>query len=173
MLHLHTEGWVHRDLAARNCLLTKNYHVKISDFGYARFIGSMKEKGTEQKTGPIRWMAPETIFLNKDGKRHYSRESDVWMFGCVIFELFSRKPPFHWIGDTLSIANGIAEGKLNLPTPHSIPFIQNLMDKCLAFASVARPSFDWICKELKGLSAQNVPNVPPEGVNFTELATVL
>eukprot|EP01120_Amphizonella_sp_Union-15-10_P000358 TRINITY_DN1036_c0_g2_i3.p1 TRINITY_DN1036_c0_g2~~TRINITY_DN1036_c0_g2_i3.p1 ORF type:complete len:142 (-),score=31.32 TRINITY_DN1036_c0_g2_i3:445-813(-) len=48
MFHLHSEGFVHRDLAARNILLGPKDHVKISDFGYARFIGTEEAKHTAQ-----------------------------------------------------------------------------------------------------------------------------
>eukprot|EP01120_Amphizonella_sp_Union-15-10_P000357 TRINITY_DN1036_c0_g2_i2.p1 TRINITY_DN1036_c0_g2~~TRINITY_DN1036_c0_g2_i2.p1 ORF type:complete len:253 (-),score=42.83 TRINITY_DN1036_c0_g2_i2:367-1125(-) len=66
MFHLHSEGIVHRDLAARNILLSSKDHVKISDFGYARFIGTDEAKHTVQNEGPLRWMAPGILYRSKD-----------------------------------------------------------------------------------------------------------
>ena len=36
MSYLEYQQIIHRDLAARNCLVTKDYQVKISDFGMSR-----------------------------------------------------------------------------------------------------------------------------------------
>lgn len=47
------------------------------------------EGTTMNYTGPIRWMAPESI-----GAASYSAKSDVWMFACFIFELIMEVNPF-------------------------------------------------------------------------------
>jgi len=79
----------HRDLAARNCLLSLNSSskliVKVADFGLARNLDSdniYMLKCTNRL--PIRWMAPESIV---DGD--YTKESDVWSFGILLFEIVS------------------------------------------------------------------------------------
>ena len=38
-----------------------------------------------QKQGPLRWLAPETVNLNV-----HKIESDVWSFGLVLFEIYSK-----------------------------------------------------------------------------------
>jgi serine/threonine protein kinase len=38
------------------------------------------EGRTRSKVGPIRWMSPESI-----GQQVYSKKSDVWMFGIVVW----------------------------------------------------------------------------------------
>jgi serine/threonine protein kinase len=38
--------------------------------------------------GPIRWMSPESI-----GQQVYSKKSDVWMFGIVVYEIVSQREP--------------------------------------------------------------------------------
>ena len=43
------------------------------------------EGNTLNNMGPIRWMAPESL-----AKQVYSKKSDVWMFGIVIYEVVSR-----------------------------------------------------------------------------------
>jgi serine/threonine protein kinase len=50
------------------------------------------EQDIEAKTmntiGPIRWMSPESI-----GQQVYSKKSDVWMFGIVVYEIVSQREP--------------------------------------------------------------------------------
>jgi len=92
MCHLHKHNIVHRDLAARNILLSHdNFNIaqlKISDFGMSRVLQKGIEGKTQNRIGPIRWMAPESI-----GQQVYSKKSDVWMFGVLVYEIVARCEP--------------------------------------------------------------------------------
>jgi serine/threonine protein kinase len=46
------------------------------------------EGKTKNKTGPVCWMSPESI-----GQQVYSKKSDVWMFGIVVYEIVSQCEP--------------------------------------------------------------------------------
>jgi serine/threonine protein kinase len=46
------------------------------------------EGKTMNPIGPIRWMSPESI-----GKQVYSKKSDVWMFGIVVYEIVAQREP--------------------------------------------------------------------------------
>ena len=93
---------VHRDLAARNVLVHTPQLVKITDFGLTRIIdvgeshykatGGMVSSLDVQVCGdvqllsqvPLRWMAPESIFLFE-----YTHKSDVWSFGVTVWEILT------------------------------------------------------------------------------------
>ena len=60
MRHLHASNVVHRDLAARNVLLDAQHRPKIADFGMSRVV-SPSGGVTKTDTGPLKWMAPESI----------------------------------------------------------------------------------------------------------------
>lgn len=86
MEYLESKKCIHRDLAARNCLVADQSLVKISDFGMSR----EQEDGVYSSTGclrqiPIKWTAPEALNYGR-----YSSESDVWSFGILLWETFSR-----------------------------------------------------------------------------------
>jgi serine/threonine protein kinase len=89
--HLHRLGIIHRDIAARNVLLTQNDVAKVADFGMSRVLAenANNEQQTVQKVGPLKWMAPEQI------ERHvYSKATDVFSFGVLLFEIFAREAPW-------------------------------------------------------------------------------
>jgi hypothetical protein len=88
--HLHAENVIHRDLAARNILVDDQMTAKIADFGMSRTAGDDGEDNTTMTAvGPVRWMAPEQM-----AHRKYSRASDVFAFGVVLFEIFTASPPW-------------------------------------------------------------------------------
>ncbi|CAF3406016.1 unnamed protein product [Rotaria socialis] len=83
MAFLSNNKIVHRDLAARNILLQNEKHIKLSDFGLARFEDEKIDKN--DNIVPARWSAPECF----DRTNEVSSLSDVWSFGIVIWEIYS------------------------------------------------------------------------------------
>jgi serine/threonine protein kinase len=54
----------------------------------SRVLQQDTEGKTRSNFGPIRWMSPESI-----GQQVYSKKSDVWMFGIVVYEIVSQCEP--------------------------------------------------------------------------------
>ncbi|XP_078688780.1 fibroblast growth factor receptor 1-like isoform X1 [Branchiostoma floridae x Branchiostoma belcheri] len=81
MCYLASKQCIHRDLAARNVLVGKNKTCKVSDFGLAR--DGPEYKKVKDSPLPLRWMAPETLSL----ERLYTTKSDVWSFGVLLYEI--------------------------------------------------------------------------------------
>lgn len=79
---LHSQKFVHRDLACRNLLVTKDYDCVIADFGLSRILkNNENRRRTKTNFGPVRWMALESF------EQVYSTESDMWMFGVLVWEM--------------------------------------------------------------------------------------
>ncbi|KAK6742766.1 hypothetical protein RB195_010185 [Necator americanus] len=103
--HIHSKNVVYRDLKPENLLLSKDGHVRITDFGLAKVL---KAK-TYTICGTAEYMAPE--IFQKSG---YGTAVDWWSLGIVIFELISGKPPF--CGNTVDETfEKIREGSLQYP----------------------------------------------------------
>jgi insulin receptor len=56
------------------------------------------ETKTRSGIGPACWMSPESI-----GQQVYSKKSDVWMFGIVVYEIVSQCEP-HYDKDPLEVS---------------------------------------------------------------------
>ena len=90
MNYLATQKFVHRDLAARNCLVGENMVVKVADFGLSRrFMDELHRQyyvvQNPNQGIPFPWTAIE-CFKN----HHFTTKSDVWSFGVLMWELFTR-----------------------------------------------------------------------------------
>lgn len=127
---------VHRDLAARNILLTENLVPKVSDFGFSRVVGEDGVGNTATDVGPIRWMPAESL---RD--RVFSEKSDVWSYGCLLLEIFTKHQPFPTL-DVFKVAIFVRDqhGQPEVPTnaPH---WAQVLMSACFALDPNHRPTF--------------------------------
>ncbi|EDO33899.1 predicted protein [Nematostella vectensis] len=109
LFYIHTLGIVYCDLKPSKVLLDGPGNVKLSDFALARVEGEEDfleygdandidpdgngegmnhEKVKRPKTSPY-YMAPEVLM----GSPH-SMQSDLWAFGCLLFELFTGDLPF-------------------------------------------------------------------------------
>lgn len=92
--YIHSADVIHRDLKPGNILVTNKGQLQICDFGLARGINS---KYTGFNSPPItnyvatRWYrAPELIL----SKSEYTKAVDLWAVGCILGELYGRKPMF-------------------------------------------------------------------------------
>ncbi|KAL1943860.1 hypothetical protein VTO73DRAFT_3678 [Trametes versicolor] len=96
--YMHRNHILHRDMKAANLLISNDGCLKIADFGLARaFDPSIVQRkqdarGRERKyTNCVvtRWYRPPELLL---GARQYGGEVDLWGVGCVLGEMFFRKP---------------------------------------------------------------------------------
>ncbi|XP_060032053.1 mitogen-activated protein kinase kinase kinase 11 isoform X2 [Erinaceus europaeus] len=163
MHYLHCEALVpviHRDLKSNNILLLQPIEgddmehktLKITDFGLAREW----HKTTQMSAaGTYAWMAPEVIKAST-----FSKGSDVWSFGVLLWELLTGEVPYRGI-DCLAVAYGVAVNKLTLPIPSTCPepFAQ-LMADCWAQDPHRRPDFASILQQLEALEAQVLREMP-------------
>jgi hypothetical protein len=143
MQHLHKHNIVHRDLAARNILLTSKGEPKLSDFGLSRILEKFDDGETQSKLGPMRWMPPESL-----AQKNYSKKSDVWSFGLVVYEIVTRSEP-HKDRNIVEVLVKIRDEGLTPAIPSDCPKkLRQLMEMCWNKEPEQRPTFETICSLL-------------------------
>jgi Tol biopolymer transport system component len=138
----HDKGIIHRDLKPANIKITSDGTVKVLDFGLAKAVGGdgsspdltqlPEAKPGEALRGAIigtaAYMSPEQARGQRLDKR-----TDIWAFGCVLFEMLTGRVAF--AGDTVSdsIAK-ILEREPDWPAlPAGTPAsMRRLLLRCLA-----------------------------------------
>lgn len=86
---LHEHSVLHRDVKPSNVLLDCDGTAALSDFGLARMADSTRVTDAGVLLGTPHYLAPELI-AGGDATTH----SDIYAFGCVLYELVTGRPPF-------------------------------------------------------------------------------
>jgi serine/threonine protein kinase len=150
VMHLHANKIVHRDIAARNVLLAgkKDLVAKVSDFGMARnldsvYSGVASEQHTAATIGPVKWMAPEQL-----DRMAYSRASDVFSFGVLLYEIFACSQPWPGLAN-VNVVLRVSKGE-RMELPKSIPAaVRTTMKQCWAHEAKERPKMSAVVDELR------------------------
>lgn len=133
----HEKGIIHRDLKPANIKITAEGRVKVLDFGLAKALSVEPPTAdlTQSPTitaqshpgillGTAAYMSPEQVKGKQADKR-----SDVWSFGCVLFECVTGKRAFE--GETVTETLGAI--LKNEPDCTAVPpALRPVLRRCLA-----------------------------------------
>src|SRR6202521_2680330 len=145
--YAHDRGVIHRDLKPANVKSTPESTVKVLDFGLAKALTgesdtssvspansptmsptlTMRTTQAGMILGTAAYVAPEQA----KGKT-VDRRTDIWAFGCVLFEMVTGKKAFD--GETVTdvlAAVVRAEPEWSLLPPNTPATIRSLLQRCL------------------------------------------
>ena len=133
--YLHFHNIIHRDIKPANIYLDGEDNVVLGDYGICK-IDTNAYYNTQIGT-PL-YMSPEII---KSGS--YSKKTDIWSYGCTLYELVMLRPPFTG-RNIFSLNRNIERKKINQDIKESkysrdlIVYIEFCMEKYES----KRPSID-------------------------------
>ena len=157
--YMHSRGVIHRDLKPENVLLDDQMHVKVTDFGTAKILKLPKPKqeganGLDMPTtqdplegsdenransfvGTAEYVSPELLT-----EKNACKASDLWAFGCIIYQLLAGRPPFKANNEYQTFQKIVA---LDYQFPQGFPpLARDLVERLLVLDPARRLSIDHI-----------------------------
>jgi serine/threonine protein kinase/Tfp pilus assembly protein PilF len=142
----HEAGIIHRDIKPDNLMLRADGYVKVLDFGLAKLsepeafsagLVSDPEAQTQKQLqteagvimGTVGYMSPEqTRGLSVD------KRTDIWSFGCVLYEMLSGESPFRGATMADTLANIIHREPVSISNRRhdSNPELEGIVNRSLA-----------------------------------------
>ena len=144
--YMHNRGVIHRDLKPENVLLDRDMHVKITDFGTAKILPNPKPHAVDGPgnltdgadsdramsfVGTAEYVSPELL---RD--KNACKASDLWAFGCIVFQLLAGRPPFKAANEYLTFQKILA---LDYTFPDGFPELaRDLIQRLLVLEPTKR-----------------------------------
>ena len=106
----HAQGIIHRDLKPANIKVRPDATVKVLDFGLAKAIDSTSHDSVNATRSPdpgvlatgIGVIVGTAAYMSPEQARGVAvdNRTDIWAFGCVLYEMLTAQPAFR--GETIS-----------------------------------------------------------------------
>ena len=147
LAYMHKQGMIHRDIKPANMMVQKDGNLKVIDFGLARSLEDIANKGTRLRGTPA-YMAPEQLVGDA-----LTGSLDLYQTGVTLYELLTGTLPFQ--GGDITFAHVHREPdpiETHLPTIN--PNLGRLIMQCLAKDPKQRPaSAELLAQDLTMIAA--------------------
>lgn len=87
IFYMHEKKILHRDLKSPNIFILKG-NIRLGDFGISKVLDHVRDLA-QTNIGTPYYMSPEQY-----NHKPYSYKSDIWAFGCILYEMCNQRRPF-------------------------------------------------------------------------------
>ena len=144
MAYLEEHDIVHGNLTARQILVGEDLSCKITGICGGGVEHEDPYEGAVTFFLPIKWSAPETTLY-----REFSKESDVWSFGILLYEIMSYgRDPYSGMTNAAALEEIQKGSRMECP-PNCPREVGNIMLDCWKEAPDMRPRFVTVTMRLK------------------------
>ncbi|KAK9501455.1 hypothetical protein O3M35_012174 [Rhynocoris fuscipes] len=119
--YCHKKNFLHRDIKCSNILMNNRGEVKLADFGLARLYNAEDRQRPYTNKVITLWYRPPELLL---GEERYGPAIDVWSCGCILGELFLKRPLFQQANEMMQLE--IISRMCGTPTPAVWPTVIEL-----------------------------------------------
>ena len=157
--YAHRAGLVHCDIKPHNMLVTKDNRLKVTDFGIARALESIRPGEKHD----VVWGSPLYFSPEQASGESPTPASDVYSLGVVMYELFSGTPPF-----TASSADELARLHISgrpVPISEYVPDIPSALEEIVMKVLSKEPAARYRTADQLGRVLQKfgtLPDPPPQ-----------
>ncbi len=157
--YAHRAGLVHCDIKPHNMLVSKDMRLKVTDFGIARALESIKPGERHD----VVWGSPLYFSPEQAAGESPTPASDVYSLGVVMYELLSGTPPF-----TASSADELARLHISgrpVPISEYVPDIPSTLEEIVMKVLSKEPAARYRTADQLGRVLQKfgaMPDPPPQ-----------
>jgi 3-phosphoinositide dependent protein kinase-1 len=102
---IHSRDVLHCDIKPDNILCTSKGRIQLADFACAIHMNSQSQSNTPENDvrfhGTADYASPE--ILRGGAPQGFSVAVDMWSLGCIFYQFFHGRSPFHTESDALSV----------------------------------------------------------------------
>ncbi|CAB4382212.1 unnamed protein product [Rhizophagus irregularis] len=143
--YLHNENILHRDLHSKNILIHE-HNAKITDFGISKIQNDPNTTVYKGNFGVTSYMEPKRLL---DENYSYTKSSDIYSFGVLMWEISSGYPPFKESDNNVALACKINEGVREDTIPDTPKEYEKLYKNCWNQEPEQRPIISEILDEFE------------------------
>lgn len=153
--YAHRAGLVHCDLKPHNMLVSKDMRLKVTDFGIARALATIKPG----ERSDVVWGSPLYFAPEQAAGEPPTPSSDVYSLGVVLYEILTGTPPF-----TAATADELARMHISaepVPISEYIPDIPPVLEEIVMKVLSKEPSARYRTADQLGRVLQKFGMAPP------------
>ena len=79
------------NIKTKNILLDENGNIRLSDFGFAKYVEHYTSQLLRSCVGSPLYMAPQLL-----AREAYTTKCDIWSLGIILYEMLFQTVP--WLG---------------------------------------------------------------------------